>query len=89
MNSKQIILIVIIVIALAGGGVFAYFSLTGSGAVGTADVSQGSVKGVILPKGTKLNFEKINKFNETGRTFELPVVTPAETGLPLNDLISQ
>lgn len=93
MNTKKIILIIIIVGALAGAGVFAYISMTGSGttpgAASLTATTPATTAGAILPYGTELNFEKINKFNETGRTFEYPSVTPADTGLQLNEIISQ
>lgn len=90
MNSKKIILILLIVGALSGAGVFAYISMTGTGASSenTSTVPTSSA-GAILPNGSDLNFDKINKFNETGRVFEYPSVTPADTGLQLNEIISQ
>ena len=87
MRTKQIILLVIIVVALAGAGVFAYMTFSSSPVTPVAGEVQ--TGGIILPQGTKLDFEKVNKFNETGRTFQYPSATPADTGLQLNEIISQ
>lgn len=88
MKLKQIILIVIVIAALAGAGVFIYLSFSGST---TPSASSGTaiVNSPILPNGNKLNFDKINKFNQTGHTFQYPTVGAADTGLGLNDIISQ
>lgn len=91
MKSKQIILLIIIIAALAGAGVFAYLSMTAS--QGTPAVPGGldttQAQNNILPHGSELNFDKINQFNEVGRTFQYPATTPEDTGLTLNEIISQ
>lgn len=87
MQSKQIILIVIIVAALAGAGVFLYLSFSGKGT--PTGTNQPAAISPILPHGTSLNFDKVNKFNQTGRTFQYPTVNPGETGPALNDIITQ
>lgn len=88
MRSKQIILLIVIIVALAGAGTFAYLSFSGSTSTTPAE-GETQTKGIILPHGNSLNFDKVNKFNETGRTFQYPAATPAETGLQLNEIISQ
>lgn len=91
MNSKKIILVIIVIAALAGAGVFAYLSFSGSSSTVQTAPSSNTVSATdsILPYGTKLDFGKVNKFNETGRAFQYPAVTPADTGLQLNEIISQ
>ncbi len=90
MNNKNIIFIGVIVVALAGAGVFAYISFFGSSSTSTSTiVGQTTGTGTILPYGKSLNFETVNKFNETGRLFQYPQVTPADTGLLLSEIISQ
>jgi hypothetical protein len=84
MKIKQIILIIIVIAALAGAGVFGYMSVKGK--------STGTTKkktGTILPHGNNLDFGTVDKFNETGRQFEYPATTPADLGQPLNEIISQ
>lgn len=43
----------------------------------------------ILPHGTKLDFDTVKKFNPTGRLFPYPTVKAEETGLQLNEIVSQ
>ncbi len=88
MRLKQIIIIIIVIIALAGAGIFAYLGfMSDSNAVIAPE--DAATKNSVLPHGTSLNFDKVNKFNETGRQFQYPVVTPAETGLQLNEIMQQ
>ena len=91
MNSKKIILVIIVVAALAGAGVFAYLTFNGSTSIApiVATPTPVTAANSILPYGTKLDFDSINKFNETGRKFQYPIVTPSDTGLQLNEIISQ
>lgn len=90
MNNKNIILIVVVIIALAGAGVFAYISFFGSSTASSPTATGQTVGvGTILPYGKSLNFETVNKFNETGRLFQYPEVTPADAGLLLSEIISQ
>lgn len=88
MKIKQTIFIIIVIAALAGAGVFAYMSFAGGdkSASVTAEVVPTAI---ILPHGSTLDFEKINKFNETGREFQYPKSTPIDIGLQLNEIISQ
>lgn len=90
MKNKNLILILVIIVALAGAGVFAYISFFGSSSTPTSTaVGQTVGVGAILPYGKNLNFETVNKFNETGRLFPYPEVTPADAGLLLSEIISQ
>lgn len=90
MKMKQNILLIIIIAALAGAGVFAYLSFfKKTTEAPIVDNALSSSKGNILPHGTDLNFEKVNKFNQTGTQFSYPQATPADIGSPLNDIISQ
>ncbi|HEX3099367.1 MAG TPA: hypothetical protein VHQ41_00135 [Patescibacteria group bacterium] len=86
MRSKQIIITIVVVVALAGAGILAYLSLRGNA---DAVATPKTAAAIILPHGNSLNFDKINKFNQNGQTFQYPVTTPADTGLQLNDIISQ
>ena len=85
MQSKQIIIIVVIIAALAGAGVFAYMSFSGntSGNITTEIVPNNQV----LPRGNKLDFKSIDTFNPTGKAFQYPEVIPNEIGLPLNSIV--
>ena len=87
MRTKQIIIVIIIIAALAGAGVFGYLSLTGDST--TALPADTATPNSILPHGTSLNFDTVNEFNETGRQFQYPSVTPADAGLTLNELMKQ
>ncbi len=89
MKNKNLILILVIIVALAGAGVFAYISFFGSSTATTPTTNQTVGAGTILPYGKSLNFETVNKFNETGRMFPYPEVTPADAGLMLSEIISQ
>lgn len=77
-------MIAIIIAALAGAGVFAYLSLSGGS---TPQAQPAPVANQILPHGTSLDFEAINKFNETGKKFPYPVVSPGEIGQTLNTIV--
>jgi hypothetical protein len=86
MQIKKIIIVIVMIIALVGGGYFAYQYWGKTALTPTEKVVSTRV---ILPHGTNLNFNKVNKFNETGRTFTYPKVDPLEAGLPLDAIISQ
>lgn len=88
MNSKQIIIIIVIIAAIAGAGVFGYLTLTGDTA-GTTSTTASPTINTILPHGKDLNFDKVNEFNETGRQFQYPSVTPSDAGLSLNEIMKQ
>lgn len=87
MRTKQIIITIIMIAALAGAGVFGYLSLSRDSS--TAAPPESATANSILPKGTTLNFDKVNRFNETGRQFQYPSVTPADAGLTLNEIMQQ
>lgn len=88
MNSKKIITIIIIIAAFAGAGVFAYMSLRGD-ATTLVTTNDQSAAPILLPYGDELNFDAINKYNQTGKTFQYPATTAADVGSQLNDIISQ
>lgn len=84
MKPKQIIFLLITIVALAAAGVFGYFVLTDT----TAQVSTTETTTLeILPQGTDLNFGDVNDFNKTGKLFRYPVVAPSEIKVELNDLM--
>jgi flagellar basal body-associated protein FliL len=86
MNIKQIIVLIVIIAVLAGAGVFGYKFLMSSVPNKNAAVT---TKSEILPHGTNLDFSKVKKFNPNARLNTYPIVSPTETGLQLNDMISQ
>ena len=88
MSIKQIIAIIVIVVAFAGAGVFVYMAFSGTTqtppnltANGGAPASQ------ILPYGSGLDFGQVTKFNKNGRVFDYPVVTEGEVGAELGTVI--
>ena len=85
MRIKQIILIIVVIAALAGAGVFGYMSINSKATGGVVPKK----KGTILPHGNTLDFKPIDKFNQTGQLFNYPVVAPAEIGSDLNEIISK
>ncbi len=85
MKSNQLIALIVIVVALAGAGVFAYFAFTGTEQVTVQPSSSINA----LPHGTTLNFNTVEKFNKNAKVFEYPRVSADETGLPLNQLIQE
>lgn len=89
MKLKQIISIVIVIAALAGAGVFAYMSLKSEVDTATQATSSEQQTAIILPHGNELNFDQVNKYNQTGQQFQYPQTTAADTGLQLNEIISQ
>ncbi len=86
MKIKQTIILIVIVVALAGAGVFAY--MTFGSPVAEVPATQ-ETKAIILPHGNNLDFDDVNKFNETGRQFQYPVTLQSDIGLQLNEIISQ
>ena len=90
MKAKQIIILIVIVAALTVAGVFAYkFLMTSVEEEGAENtLAQQAKPNVILPKGTKLDFDTVKEFNPTGRLYSYPAVQPGDTGQPLNDIIS-
>lgn len=87
MKLKQIIGLIIVVVALVSAGVFAYMTITGDKAPETTTTINTAE---ILPEGTKLDFEDVNKFNKNGKLFRYPAVDPnSEIGLELNDVMEK
>ncbi len=81
---KQIITILIIIMAVFGAGFLGYKALTSTVPDTTdAAVSQSS----ILPYGTTLQFDAVKKYNKDGKLFQYPVVTPADIGPDLGSVI--
>ena len=89
MKLKKLLILIIIVVTLGGAGVFAYMSLSETGTSAEVAATNEQAKAIILPHGSDLNFDNINKFNQTGKTFQYPAVTPADIGPELNAIISQ
>ena len=86
MKIKQAVILIVVIVALAGAGIFAYKSFGSS--ISNVPATQES-KAIILPYGSKLDFDKVDKYNQTGRQAENPTVNPAEIGSQLNGIISQ
>ena len=86
MDSKRLITIVIIIVALAGAGVFLYMSLTGMKSDNVVQQQSGSA---ILPSGNDLDFSKLKEFNPSGRKFQYPAVTPQDAGVSLGTIMKQ
>ncbi len=86
MRFKQIIILLVIMAALAGAGVFAYKSFTNERSKSkTTETAQSA----ILPHGTELDFATLKKFNPSGKLFNYPNVTNDQAGAALNEIISQ
>lgn len=82
---KQIIVVIIIVVALAGAGFLGYKAFTSSSEDNAAAVA--GKHSQILPFGTDLKFDSVQKYNKDGKTFQYPTVTPAEIGPELGAII--
>ncbi len=87
---KQTIIIIIIVAALAGAGIFAYMSFFSNGS--SSLVTFGEDTGApgtseILPLGSNLNFDQIHKFNKDSRVFQYPSVNPSEIGPVMGTMV--
>ncbi len=93
MKTKQIILIVIMVLILAVAGVFFYKSFSknikteGDQALTNAVAANAGSK--ILPHGDNLNFDKVKEFNPNHELNKYPVVSPDDAKSQLNTIISQ
>lgn len=83
---KQTILLIIIVIALAGAGVFGYMALNKSGG-GSVAAAPASATSQILPMGSALKFDTVQKYNKDSRLFDYPVVSPGEIGTTTGELM--
>jgi flagellar basal body-associated protein FliL len=84
-NSKQIIILVVVIVVLAVAGVFGYKAMTGSSSTETATAVP---KSLILPNGSKLDFEKVQEFNKKQKLFPYPEVNTAEIGKQLNQIVT-
>lgn len=89
MTIKKLLILIIVVVTLGGAGVFAYMSLSETGTSTEVAATNAQGQAIILPHGSDINFDNINKFNQTGKTFQYPQVTPADIGQELNAIISQ
>ena len=90
MRSKQIIFLLIIIVALSVAGVFAYKAFFGNNSSNpsTKNSETIDVSGAILPHGNSLNFDNIKKYNKNGTLFPYPTVTPNDIGHELNDIVN-
>ncbi len=84
---KQTILLIIIVAAVAGAGVFGYMALTKSGPDAGQAMPAAGASSQILPMGSALNFDTIQKYNKNSTLFPYPVVNPVEIGVPTSQMI--
>lgn len=85
---KRLIYIAIIVIGLGGAAVMAYLAFMGGGSSEEVVVVEGEAAGYnILPEGKTLDFNTLQDFNKDGRVFPYPVVSPAEVGQVLGNII--
>lgn len=82
---KKIITIIIVVAALAGAGFLGYSAMHKSTSTGSG--KSGDIAKTILPYGSDLNFKPIQDFNNTGRFFPYPKVTPPEIGSTTTALV--
>mgnify|MGYP001614860078 CR=1 FL=1 len=87
MKLKQLISLIIVVAALVAAGVFAYMTITGANNPDATTTPLSTAE--ILPNGSKLDFEDVNKFNKNGKLFKYPAVVPTEIGVGLNDAMLQ
>lgn len=87
---KQVITIIIIVAALAGAGVFAYLTFFSGTPTSTTQTSSGiSESSEILPMGSNLNFDQVEKFNKDDRLYQYPIISPSEVGAVMGSIIKQ
>jgi hypothetical protein len=86
---KRTIYIAVIVIALGGAAVMAYMAFFSGGSGGGGEVVIETEAQVynILPEGKELDFTEVSKFNQEGRLFPYPQVTPSEIGQVLGNII--
>ncbi len=86
MNNKQIIILIIVIVALTVAGVFAYKVVTSSSS--GSDTATTVPKSLILPNGSKLDFEKVQEFNKKQKLYPYPQVNTAEIGKQLNQIVT-
>jgi hypothetical protein len=90
MGIKQIIIIIVIIAAIAGAGVFAYMTFFSGDAVTPATpLSAEGKSNAILPQGTKLDFGTVQKFNKNSKIFQQPAVQPSEIGMGLDEIMEK
>lgn len=85
-KNKQIIVLIVVIVALAVAGVFAYKAVTSSSS--STDTATAVPKSLILPNGSKLDFEKVQEFNKKQKLFPYPEVNTAEIGKQLNQIVT-
>ncbi len=83
---KQIISIIVIVGALAGAGIFGYLAFSKSSSDQELSIPV-STTSQILPMGSALNFDSVQKFNKNNSLFPYPVVNPSEIGSTTGEMI--
>jgi uncharacterized protein YpmB len=81
---KRIITFIIIILALVAAIFFGYQSIKSS-----PTDSQTAIAGPsrILPYGTDLNFDSVQKYNKNNNLFQYPVVTPGEIGPNFGEIL--
>lgn len=86
---KKTIYIVIIVIALGGAAIMAYMAFFSGSSNGGGEVMIEKEAQVynILPEGKNLDFSSVTEFNQQGRLYPYPQVTPSEIGQVLGNII--
>jgi hypothetical protein len=90
---KQTISIIVIIAALAGAGVFAYMTFfSGSADVPLVSTSATTAQGTtseILPMGSGLNFDVVERYNKDRRFFQYPSVNTSEIGSIMGSMVKQ
>lgn len=93
MKTKQIILLVIIIVAVAVAGVFFYKTFSKNiqteALQAQTDAVAASSGSKILPHGDQLDFDTVRKFNPNKQFNQYPAVTSDEAKSQLNSIISQ
>ena len=84
---KQTISIIIIVFAIGGAAVFGYMALNKSGGGSSATAPAVGATSSILPMGSTMKFDTIQKYNKDSRLFDYPVVSQSEVGTTTNELM--
>lgn len=77
---KKTILTIIIIAGIGGAIIMAYLALTGDSSDAGNEQSSRAKNSGILPNGTSLDFKKLEEFNDTGRLYPFPKVSPTEVG---------
>jgi hypothetical protein len=92
METKKIILIIVMVGFFAGTAYMIYTNFIAKGAPPKTIIDQSAVvvanPGVqVLPYGTKLDFSLLKQYNPDGRVFRYPEVDSTQIGVGVSDLI--